>query len=158
EFQNLDLATKYDCCAQILEGGVRLAELGILHFDQKPENIFYREIEEKGKKRYIMDTADLGSAEQETGKRQPIPVHTTIYMPQNDLATGPTQKTCVYQRGAILFNFLTGGLDPWPIPPGKRYPDHSDPSQFNEKALIDRNVPQPIRQLIREMCDPVAGN
>lgn len=154
-YQKLDLADKLDCCTQILEGGVRLDELGILHLDQKPQNVFYRVEEAKGKKRYILDTADLGGAVKAAEASPAGLVHTASYIPRGDAKTGLNAKTAVYQRGVILFNYLANGKHPWPFTQ-QHFPDHSDLSKYNEQALIDQKVSEPLRTLIRIMCDPSA--
>lgn len=157
---NADLPAKLDCCRQILEGGARMEELGLFHLDQKPENVFFRIIQEGGKTRFLVETADFGGASDAGPPANPV--FTPDYMPLGEY-NRPTHKTDVYQRGVILYYYLTNGQQPWPLTnrvflPGQwtpsMFPTHSDASKFNEQALIDQNVPEPIRKFIRELCDP----
>ncbi|MCE5316443.1 MAG: protein kinase [Parachlamydia sp.] len=158
-WKNTNLETKLDCCTQILEGGANLEEMGILHLDQKPQNVFYLEINEPEKKRFLFEIADFGGASDQ-GPPEEVS-YTPEYMPTEE-KDHPTHKTDVYQRGVILFYYLTNGQQPWPT---KRvffsdenkfayFPNLSDTNLFNKYPLLDQNVPEPIIDFIREMCDP----
>lgn len=123
-----------------------MEELGIYHLDKKPENVLFRK--ENGSRKFLVETADFGGASDVGPPAHPV--FSPAYMPYSEY-NHPTTKTDVYQRGVILYKYMTNGKEPWPLTnrvvlPGYStpsfFPNYSDRGKCNEKALIDQKVPK----------------
>lgn len=145
DFIKSSMSVKLDVCEQILFAGAHLEHKGIVHFDQKLQNLFMKKGKGGNLKVYI---ADFGDAKHFDPNNPTPSAYTPPYMPRNE-KNQPTPKTDVFQRGMMMYELLTGIL-PYDLNSEDGHPEGA----FDAEAL-DRipGLPPEMKTLIADMCN-----